>query len=51
MSVTAVGTRVHVVLEDVRIVDQLAITYDLGEGQEGEVLFTINRVPSPTTPR
>jgi hypothetical protein len=29
----------------------LAVTYDLGAGQRGEVLFTINEVPAPTTAR
>ena len=41
----------HVALEDVRVVNQLALTYDLGEALKGEVLFTINEVPAPTTPR
>ena len=51
VSASADGARVHVVLEDVRTVNQLAVTYDLGGDQKGEVLFTINQVPSPTTPR
>jgi hypothetical protein len=45
------GAHVHIRLEDMRVVNQLAVTYDLGEGLKGEVLFTINRVPSPATPR
>ena len=50
-SVQVDGARVHVQMEDVRVVDQLVVTYDLGEGVQGEVFFTVNRVPSPTLPR
>ena len=51
LSSSADGARVHVTLEDVRVVNQLALTYDLGGELKGEVLFTINQVPIPTTPR
>ncbi|MDE0915648.1 MAG: hypothetical protein OSB57_10790, partial [Planctomycetota bacterium] len=45
------GSIVHLQLEDVRVVNQLVVTYDLGQELKGEVFFTVNRVPSQTLPR
>jgi hypothetical protein len=45
------GSIVHVRLEDVRVVNQLVVTYDLGQELKGEVFFTVNHVPSQTLPR
>ena len=47
LSATADGARVHVALEDMRVAHQLALSYDLGDGLTGEVLFTVNEVPAP----
>jgi hypothetical protein len=35
----------------VRVVNQLVVTYDLGQELKGEVFFTVNHVPSQTLPR
>ncbi len=45
------GSIVHVRLEDVRVVNQLVVTYDLGQELKGEVFFTVNRIPPQTLPR
>jgi hypothetical protein len=45
------GSIVRVRLEDVRVVNQLVVTYDLGQELKGEVFFTVNHVPSQTLPR
>jgi hypothetical protein len=44
-AVTVMGARVHVALEDMRAVNQLALSFHLGLKTEGEVLFTVNEVP------
>ncbi|MCH2102572.1 MAG: c-type cytochrome [Planctomycetes bacterium] len=51
LSATAEGVRVHVVFEDMRVAHQLALSYDLGDGLTGEVLFTVNEVPEPEAGR
>ena len=51
LSATPDGAHVHVALEDMRVAHQLALSYDLGGGLAGEVLFTVNEVPAPEAGR
>ena len=46
-AVTVTGARVHVALEDMCVVNQLALSFPLNNEGEGEVLFTVNELPAP----
>jgi hypothetical protein len=48
LSASADGARLHIRLENMQTVNQLAIEFSLGPSAEGEVLFTVNEVPAPT---
>ena len=50
-AVTVTGARVHVALEDMCVVNQLALSFPFGKEGENEVLFTVNELPAPSTGR
>ena len=50
-AVTVTGARVHVALEDMCVVNQLALSFPFGKEGENEVLFTVNELPAPGTGR
>lgn len=51
LSASADGARLHIRLENMQAVNQLAVEYSLAPRAEGEVLFTVNVVPNPAAGR